>query len=145
MPINVTPDTGRGGASGILQSGNLLNKIENLSRQFGMNPVPGPRRKVVARNNQGMQFKTLSLKTNVRPGNLKYHLAILKLTNKIAVLSSDGHARYFENAGNYTPCEQKVLKYLQNGTERVILERLIMDPATTRSDLEKNWTYLVQR
>lgn len=89
------------------------------------------------RDNPGIRFSALSDKTEIRPGSLKYHLAILKLTNKITVLDANGHNRYFENSGKYSPFEQNVLKYLQNDSERAIFERLISNPATTRNDLEK--------
>lgn len=89
------------------------------------------------RHNPGICFSNLSQKTEIRPGSLKYHLAILKRTNKITVLDAHGHTCYFENSGKYSAFEQKVLKSLRNESERAIFEHLISNPETTRSDLEK--------
>ncbi len=89
------------------------------------------------RKNPGIQFNALTRETQIKPGTMKYHLAILKLTNKVVLLDSCGRARYFENSGKYSPVEQKVLKLLRSDTERAIFELLIHNPDMSRKDLEQ--------
>jgi predicted transcriptional regulator len=89
------------------------------------------------RNNPGIHFNALSRETEIKPGTMKYHLSILKLTNKIVFLETAGHTRYFENSGKYSPTEQKVLRFLRSGRERAIFEFLLKDPDMTRGDLEQ--------
>jgi predicted transcriptional regulator len=89
------------------------------------------------RTNPGIHFNALSRETEIKPGTMKYHLSILKITNKIVFFETAGHTRYFENSGKYSPTEQKVLRFLRSKRECVILELLLMDPDMTRRDLEQ--------
>ncbi len=57
--------------------------------------------------------------------------------NKITVFDAIAHSRYFENSGKYSSSEKEVLKFLRIDCERLIIQRLIYNPATTRGDLEK--------
>lgn len=106
---------------------------------FGKNVLAHSDRNAVyqcIRENPGIFFREISNKTHVKPGTLRYHLGILEVTGKITLLKSRGHSRYFENSGKFSPMEQKIIRFLRNDTERSIFACLIMNPETTRKDLE---------
>lgn len=84
----------------------------------------------------GTDFSEISRKTGVSPNSLRYHLAILKLTNKVTVLNTSRNTRYFENSGRYSAMEKKVLKYLHNKPTRILLQHLTENPGLTRGQLE---------
>ena len=84
----------------------------------------------------GTDFSEISRKTGVSPNSLRYHLAILKLTNKVTVLNTSRNTRYFENSGRYSAMEKKVLKYLHNKPTRILLQQLTENPDQTRGQLE---------
>lgn len=88
--------------------------------------------------NPGTFFSAISKDIQVKPGTLQYHLAVLKLFGKIALLETNGHTRYFQNSRNFSKTEQLLIKYLQNPTERTIFEFLIKFPEITRKDLEES-------
>ncbi|MEN6610919.1 MAG: Crp/Fnr family transcriptional regulator [Methanoregulaceae archaeon] len=88
--------------------------------------------------NPGTFFSAISKDIQVKPGTLQYHLAILKLFGKIALLETNGHTRYFQNSRNFSKTEQLLIKYLQNPTEHIIFEFLIKFPEITRKDLEES-------
>ncbi|MCK9579778.1 MAG: winged helix-turn-helix transcriptional regulator [Methanoregula sp.] len=105
-----------------------------------MNVLDNPTRMSVycfIRNNPGTAFMDISRETRVGPGTLRYHLAVLKLMNKITVLEATRNTRYFENSGSYSVLEQKVLKHLNAATARNILELLFRNPNRTRGELEQ--------
>jgi predicted transcriptional regulator len=89
-------------------------------------------------DNPGIFFNALSRKTDVKRGSLRYHLTLLKLMGKIAVLDTHGNTRYFENSGKFSEPEKKVLKYLQNDTDCRILTFLLYNPDITRKDLVRH-------
>ena len=89
------------------------------------------------RNNPGTAFMDISRETCIRPGTLRYHLAVLALMNKITTLKTTRNTRYFENSGSYSPVEQKLLKYLNTDSARTILSLLLKNPALTRVQLEE--------
>lgn len=87
--------------------------------------------------NPGIFFNELARQTGVARSTLRYHLALLKMTGKIAVSKTGSDVRYFENSGKFSGAEQKILATLHNDKERFICEYLLRNPATTRGDLEK--------
>jgi predicted transcriptional regulator len=87
------------------------------------------------RNHPGIHFNAIVRKTGVRPGTLRYHLVVLQAMKKISVLSSEGHARYFENSGFFSESEKTVLKFIQNDKDRQILVLLMAHPDLNRKDL----------
>jgi predicted transcriptional regulator len=89
------------------------------------------------RDNPGIFFQAIARDTGIKPGTLRYHLALMKMTGKITVLDTQGHARYFENSGKYPEVEQKILKYLQKPTERTIFDLILKNPDMSRKDLEQ--------
>lgn len=89
------------------------------------------------RNNPGISFMAIARDTEIKPGTLRYHLALLRMTGKITLLESYGHIRYFENSGKYPEVEQKILKYLKKPTERTIFGLILKNPGVSRKDLEE--------
>jgi predicted transcriptional regulator len=84
----------------------------------------------------GTDFSEISRETGVSRNTLRYHLAILKLMNKVTVLNTSRNTRYFENSGRYSAMEKKVLKYLHNKPTRILLQLLTENPGLTRVQLE---------
>lgn len=84
----------------------------------------------------GIGIQALVRETLVSRGALSYHIALLKLQNKIVVQKNHGNIGYFENNGRYDGLEQKVISHLRNDTGRKILGTLAAYPARSRSDLE---------
>ena len=84
----------------------------------------------------GIGLQDLIRETLVSRGALSYHLALLKIQNKIVVQKSHGNIGYFENNGRYDGLEQKVISYLRHDTGRKILGTLATYPGRSRSDLE---------
>ncbi|MFA5332251.1 MAG: winged helix-turn-helix transcriptional regulator [Methanoregula sp.] len=87
--------------------------------------------------NPGIYFNEISRISGISRGTLRYHLGVLQVTGKIAVMKSGSDVRYFENSGKFSDADQKILAFLQNGKDRIICEYLIHNPASTRGDLEK--------
>lgn len=87
--------------------------------------------------NPGIYFNEISRISGISRGTLRYHLGVLQVTGKIAVMKSGSDVRYFENSGKFSDADQKILTFLQNGKDRIICEYLIHNPASTRGDLEK--------
>jgi predicted transcriptional regulator len=88
------------------------------------------------RETPGANFAEISLGTGVSRNSLRYHLAILKLTNKVTILGTSRNKRYFENSGRYPAMEQKVLKFLHNTPTRTLLQLLRKNPDLTRIQME---------
>jgi len=85
--------------------------------------------------NPGIYFTELVRITGMKQAPIRYHLAILRLTGKIADLEAPGDTRYFENSGRFTIMEQKVLRSLRNSRERDIFLHLMENPDITRKEL----------
>ena len=88
------------------------------------------------RDNPGIFFNSISRKTGIMPGTLRYHLVILNLLGKIISLNTFGNTRYFENSGKFSDEEKKILVFIQNDTDNRILRLLLNDPDISRKDLE---------
>ncbi|MFA5269068.1 MAG: winged helix-turn-helix transcriptional regulator [Methanoregula sp.] len=84
----------------------------------------------------GTDLSEISRETGVSGNTLRYHLTILKLTNKVTVLNTSRNTRYFENSGRYSAMEKNVLKYLHNKSTRILLQLLTENPGLTRVQLE---------
>jgi predicted transcriptional regulator len=84
----------------------------------------------------GTDFTEISRETGVSENSLRYHIAVLKLMNKVTMLETTRNARYYENAGSYPEMEQKVLKYLHNKPTRALLRLIKENPNLTRVQLE---------
>lgn len=84
----------------------------------------------------GADFSEISQETGVNENTLRYHLAILKIMNKVTILDTSRNVRYFENSGSYSAWEQVVLKYLHNKTSRTLLHLLLANPELTRAEIE---------
>jgi len=89
------------------------------------------------RKTPGTDFSEISRKTGVTPNSLRYHLAILKIMNKVTILKTTRNTRYFENSGSYSGTEQVVLKYLHNKPTRILLQLLMNNPYLTRAQIER--------
>lgn len=103
------------------------------------NVLDNPTRDIIykfIRKTPGTDFSEISRETGVSRNTLRYHLAILKLTNKVTVLNTSRNTRYFENSGRYSAMEKKVLKYLHNKPTRILLQLLTDNPGLTRVQLE---------
>ena len=61
----------------------------------------------------------------------------MRVSGKIVLLKDHGIVSYFENSGKYCHTEQKVIKYLNQETDRKILISLACTPLLTRMDFEK--------
>jgi len=88
------------------------------------------------RESPGTDFTEISRETGVTPNSLRYHLAVLKLMNKVTMLETSRNTRYYENSGIYPEMEQKVLKYLHNKPTRTLLKLIKENPNLTRVQLE---------
>jgi len=84
----------------------------------------------------GIGLQDLAREMLVSRGALSYHLALLKIQNKIVVQKSHGNIGYFENSGRYDRLEQNVISYLRHDTEKKILGTLAAYPSRSRSDME---------
>ena len=87
------------------------------------------------RVNPAISFSELSRVTGVKPGTLKYHLALLMLKRKIVSFECKGTVNYFENSDNYTILEKNIFRQLRNATTRRILRVLIASPDVSRKDI----------
>jgi len=87
------------------------------------------------RETPGTDFSEISRETGITQNSLRYHLAVLRLMNKITLLETSRNARYFENSDAYPVREQMILKYLHNRPTRALLNLVKEDPNRTRSDL----------
>lgn len=87
------------------------------------------------RETPGTDFSEISRETGIAQNSLRYHLAVLKLMNKVTLLETSRNARYFENSDAYPVMEQMVLKYLHNKPTRALLSLVREDPNRTRTDL----------
>lgn len=84
----------------------------------------------------GTDFTEIAKNTGISANTLRYHLAVLKWTNKVTLLQTSRNTRYFENSGRYPALEQKILKYLHNKPTRTLLQLLSEQPDMTRMQLE---------
>lgn len=87
------------------------------------------------RENPGIFFNAITRKTGIRPGTLRYHLIILHRENKVSILASEGHARYFENSDHFSDAEKNILKFIQNKKDCQILAQLMKNPELNRKEL----------
>jgi len=87
------------------------------------------------KDNPGIFFNALVRTTDVKRGTLRYHLIVLKMMGKIAVLDSTGNPRYFDNSGRYSEIERHVLKFLRNDTDYRICRLLLESTDVTRKEL----------
>jgi predicted transcriptional regulator len=88
------------------------------------------------RDNPGINFNSIVQETGIRPGTLQYHLLMLKLMDKISILTSTGHSRYFENSGQYTDREKVLLSFIRNDCDKWILTMLLTNPEISWKDLK---------
>jgi predicted transcriptional regulator len=88
-------------------------------------------------DNPGIYFNSLVRKTGIKPGTLRYHLIILRITDKISVMNTNGNTRYFENSGKFSDMEKVVLKYVRNDIDNRLLLLLLDNPDTNRKDLKE--------
>ena len=103
------------------------------------NVLDNPSRSVIfhyIRETPGTDFSEISRKTGVTSNSLRYHLAVLKLMNKVTMLETSRNTRYYENAGSYSVMEQKVLKYLHNRSTRSLLHLVKENPTFSRAQIE---------
>ncbi len=103
------------------------------------NVLDNPSRNAVfrfIRETPGTDFSEISRKTGVTQNSLRYHLAILKLMNKVTMLETSRNTRYFENSSCYSVMEQKVLKYLHNTSTRTLLQLIKENPDLSRVQIE---------
>jgi predicted transcriptional regulator len=85
----------------------------------------------------GISFVELSQEMGISRGALTYHLTLMRISGKIILLKDHGILSYFENSGKYGDGEQKVMKYLRQGTDKMILLTLAKNPLMSRTDFEK--------
>jgi DNA-binding CsgD family transcriptional regulator len=83
----------------------------------------------------GIDTKTLSDITGINENTLRYHLARLVATGKIASLVRPGVVRYFQNQGAYSGFEHLMLHYLWTDTPREILWLLYVHPGQARQEI----------
>jgi predicted transcriptional regulator len=89
------------------------------------------------RSRPGISFVDLLQETGISRGALTYHLTLMRISGKIVPLEDHGITGYFENSGKYDRNEQKILKYLHQDTDRLILFTLARNPLLSRRDFEK--------
>ena len=87
--------------------------------------------------NPGITYQALQNKTEIQTGTLQDHLALMRILGKISPLETCGHTRYFDNSGKYTRVEQKVVRFLQMPTERIIFEVILKNPEVCRKEIQQ--------
>lgn len=103
------------------------------------NVLDTPPRSVIyhyIKESPGADFTEISRETGVKENSLRYHLAVLRLTNKVALLETSRNTRYYENSVSYPPMEQNVLKHLKNQQTRVLLGLVKENPGLSRLQLQ---------
>lgn len=103
------------------------------------NVLDSPSRSVIfhyIQNSPGTNFTEIAKETGISDSSLRYHLAVLRLTNKVTLLDTSRSTRYYENSGEYSPMEQKILKYLHNRSTRTLLCLIYENPVLCRKQLE---------
>jgi predicted transcriptional regulator len=103
------------------------NVLENSSRSVIYHYI---------RESPGADFTEISRGTGISENSLRYHIAVLKLMNKVSVLETSRNIRYYENSGKFPPLEQKVLKHLRNKPTRTLLKLVKENPDLSRIQLE---------
>lgn len=88
------------------------------------------------RESPGADFTEISRETGVKENSLRYHLAVLKLMNKVSLLETSRNIRYYENSGTFPPMERTVLKHLRNQQTRMLLSLVKKDPGLSRLQLQ---------
>jgi DNA-binding CsgD family transcriptional regulator len=83
----------------------------------------------------GIDTKTLGDITGINENTLRYHLARLVATGKIASLVRPGVVRYFQNQGAYSSFEHLMLHYLWTDTPSEILWVLYVHPGQARQEI----------
>lgn len=89
------------------------------------------------RSRPGISFVELSQEMGISRGALTYHLTLMKISGKIILLKDHGILSFFENSGKYGDGELKVMKYLRQDTDKIILLSLAKNPLMSRTDFEK--------
>ena len=103
------------------------------------NVLDNPSRSVIfhyIRESPGTDLAEISRETGITQTTLRYHLAVLKLMNKVTLLETNRNCRYYENSSRYPVMEQKVLKYLHNKPTRTLLQLIKENPDMNRIQLE---------
>jgi predicted transcriptional regulator len=121
----------------ILLGAKLLAAM-GICRVFGTNVLDQDLRARIYEyicRNPGIHLRGLAYEMDLKMGTLRYHLAMLQSTHKIAVAGDTSSTRYYENSGTYSADEQLIHKHLRNETTKKILRCLLEYPRATRGDL----------
>jgi predicted transcriptional regulator len=87
------------------------------------------------REHPGINYHDLYRMTGIKPGVLRYHLAILGIHAKIIHITRLHATGYFENSGKFTEFEKRMIKHLQNTTARRVIEIIMTSPNISRRDI----------
>ncbi|MEN6610009.1 MAG: winged helix-turn-helix transcriptional regulator [Methanoregulaceae archaeon] len=85
--------------------------------------------------NPGIRFTEISRATGVKPGSLRYHLGILRMSGKITGISREGRPGYFENGNRFSKLEKAILKHMKNRTSRKIFRLLMATREMSRAGI----------
>jgi predicted transcriptional regulator len=85
--------------------------------------------------NPGIDLKTLVAYSGFNENTLRYHLSLLKKTQKIRVTNENCTLHFFENHGRYSDSEQKILSIQFSGKGSRILSLLNHTPGLSRGEL----------
>lgn len=83
----------------------------------------------------GIDLPALAGMTGINEHTLRYHLARIVASGRIACLDKPGITRYFLNQGTYRAEDQVLLHYLWGRTPREILLLLRRSPGMTRQEI----------
>lgn len=83
----------------------------------------------------GRNLTSLTQATGINESTLKYHLVVLSLKNKISSFQCIDSVRYFENKGQYTDFEKRILGQFSGGTDATILDILFVSPGLTQKEI----------
>jgi len=87
------------------------------------------------RKKPGISISQMVLLSDMNRGTLKYHLSVLEKTGKVTHISLHGNSLFFENSGEFTELETKILHNLKSESKVKIFEYLLKYPKASRMDL----------
>jgi predicted transcriptional regulator len=86
--------------------------------------------------NPGVTIYDISKALGMNRGTVRYHLLILELNHRIAVLKDDSKfIRYFPNSNRYSKEEQLLISMIRRDTIKRVIQLLFMKPGLTNVEI----------
>ena len=87
------------------------------------------------RKNPGIQLPAIMDTSHLNRGTARYHLTRLETTGKITYILVSGKIMYYENNGNFSNLEKKVIWHLKSDSRSKILFHLLESTASSRHEI----------